>query len=157
MQETIFEFTEPTIGKKLWNIRHQVGSMLVFEFGKPTEDGDGEYHYWINCCHWWLQQGTEHDFEDIVCSNSSKKNIAAKIGILEGKKLLNINYLPENGTTYFDFEDNLFLTTSPYGIRERFGDYSVEDDPTEQWYLFKDDKVLSVLDDGTYTIKNASE
>ncbi len=147
MQQTLQEFTEQTIGKKVWNIRQQLTSMVVFELGKKMKDGDGEYHYWVNCCNWWLKQGKGKEFEDIVNSESSSENIAKKITVLEGKKLLNINFNPENASTFFDFEDDLFLEMSPYGNNQLL----------PQWYLFKAHEVLEVRSDGTYLIKDPDE
>ena len=147
MQQTLQEFINPSIGEKLWNVRQQLTSMLKFELGKKIEEDYGEYHYWVSCCNWWLKQGKGNEFEDIVNSESSSTNIAEKMSILEGKKLLNINFNPENASTFFDFEDDLFLEMSPYGNKQVM----------EQWYLFKHKEVLEVRSDGTYLIKDPNE
>lgn len=121
--------------------------------GKKASADQGEYHYWINCCHWWLHRGSTSDYEDIVNSESNKKNISEKLAILEGKKLLNIQFKTENASTFMDFEDGLFLRLAPYGKNE------FDDVPgaVEQWFIFNGDKILHVFSDGTASVETVIE
>jgi hypothetical protein len=153
MQNIIDDFTRPSFGQPIWHVRHEIGSMIKFEVGNKIEKDRGEYHYWINCCHWWLHRGEQADYEDIVCSESSKKNIAEKLTILEGKKLLNILFKPEDASTFIDFEDGLHLSLSPYGKNE----YDDEPNKVEQWFTFHDDQILQVITDGTVSVITESK
>lgn len=120
-QDILVDFSQPSIGQKVWQVCHQLGSMIKFEVGEKVGDEQDEFHFWISCCHWWLHQGEKSDFEDIVCSESNKQKISEKLAILEGKKLLNIHFNPADASTFMDFEDNLFLQLSPYDKNE-YGD-----------------------------------
>ncbi|MEP7167563.1 MAG: hypothetical protein ABI758_06705 [Candidatus Woesebacteria bacterium] len=145
MEKIIKTFINSALNQKIWNSRHKLGSMIAFEVGKEIEEGRGEYHFWLENCHWWLQQGTGKDFEDIVNSESSQDAIASKIKILDGKKPLNVQFKTDNSSTIFDFEDNLFLKIAPYK-----GETIVE-----QWYAFTPQVILTVKSDGTAKVKNA--
>lgn len=155
MQKIIDDFSQPSLGQKIWHVRHQIGSMIKFETGTQIAEGRGEYHYWINCCHWWLHRGgaSDSDYEDIVNSESNKKNISEKLAILEGKKLLNIHFKSEDASTLMEFEDGLFLRLAPYGMDE-FGD---EPGDVGQWFIFHDDQILHVFADGTVSVETATE
>lgn len=134
MEKEIKDFTNQALKQKLWNVRRKIRSMLVFEVGEEVEKNRGEYHFWINCSHWWLQRGEGSDFVDIVNSESSQKVIDEKIEMLTGKKLLHIQYDSKTYSTIFDFENDYFLRVAPYGNGKQ----------QEQWYVFKSEEVLKV-------------
>jgi len=145
-KKTLKALFEPIIGQKLWGIRENIGSSIKFEFGKEIEEGRGEYHFWIFCAHWWLERGSTKTYQDIVHSSSSQENIKEKIKILEGKKLLNVEFDLESGNTFFDFDDDLFLETASYS----------GSDPGPQWELFTPTYVLSVGANGQYEYENVT-
>lgn len=126
------------IGKKVWNARETLG--IKFELGTEIENGQGEFHFWISTSHWWLQQGTGSDFEDIVHSESSEKNLNEKIKILDGKRLVSVGFHKESLGITFDFDDGLFLRVAPYGGKKLW----------EQFQMFTSKEIISVMSDGTY-------
>jgi hypothetical protein len=147
MEKSIQSFLAKTINERVWNIRQRIGSMLVFEIGEQIEDGRGAYHFVLESCHWWLQQGKDSAFVDIVNSESSKENIISKISILNGKKLLHIHYNEKIASTIFDFDDDLFLRVAPYGNVKII----------EQWLVFTKDQILKVMSDASVTVKSSEE
>lgn len=143
-QQTIQEFIYPTLNQKVWNVRQLLKTTIYFEIGEKVEENHGEYHYSVDNCHWWLKQGKGKNYEDIVSSGSSEENIGKKISILEGKKLLSIQFDPEYAVTFFDFEDDLFLETSPTRDKE----------PSTEWYVITEQEIIEVMTDGTYSIQD---
>lgn len=141
-QPTIQEFIHASLNQGVWNVRQLLTTTIYFEIGRKTEEDRGEYHYSVDNCHWWLKKGKGKNYEDIVSSGSSEDNIGKKISILEGKKLLSIQFDPEYAITFFDFEDDLFLEMCP--MREK--------EPSAQWYLMTGQEMLEVMSDGTYSI-----
>lgn len=147
METTVQNFIANAINKPLWNVRRRVGSMLLFETGEKVDEGLGGFHFWVNCGHWWLQQGEGKDFQDIVHSENSKTNMDERILILNGKKLLNIQLNKENNSIIFDFEEDIFLRIAPYG----------NDIVRDLLYVFTPTEVLSVSSDGNVQIKPSEE
>lgn len=76
-------------------------------------------------------------------SESNKENIEKKVQILNGKKLVGVEYHDDGFTTFFDFEDDLFLHISPYGVDKK-------DQP--QWQMFTEKEIFTLQQDGTYRI-----
>lgn len=142
MNSAFSDFVQPALGKSIWLVRHRVGSMIILDLGKKIEEDFGEYHLWIDCCHWWLQQGRDDTFSDIVTSESNKSAIEQKIQILLGKSILSIELNEQTANTFIDFEQDLFLRMTPYAGKIR-----------EQWHLFAKNEVLTAFSDGSVTIK----
>jgi len=140
--DKVKELLKSVIGLKLWNARQTVG--IKFELGKEVEKGRSEYHFWIFCSHWWLKKGKGRDCEDIVNSESNKNNIEKKVKILNDKKLIEVEYHEDGKTTFFDFEDDMFLHVAPYGSDK-------EDQP--QWQLFTDNEIVTLQQDGDYRVE----
>lgn len=134
----IQEVLHPAVGMPIWNARETMG--IKFEMGKEREKGRGEFGFWIFCSHWWLQKGKGTNFEDIVNSESTKEHIEERVKVLNGKKLLAVEYHEENYTTFFDFEDDLFLHIAPYGTDQK---------DQEQWMFFSPDQITTLSADGT--------
>ncbi|MDQ3008833.1 MAG: hypothetical protein M3Q81_04530 [bacterium] len=121
----------------IWAAHETVG--IKFEMGNNLEENRGEYHFWVSTSHWWLEQGSNREFEDIVHSESSLFNIDKKIAILNGKKLIDVEYYKEHNGIVFVFDDDLFLRVSPHAGKVR-----------DLFQLFTKDEIVSVQSDGTY-------
>ncbi len=139
--DIIKESLRPAVGLKIWNAHETMG--IKFELGKEVEKGQGEFHFWIFCSYWWLKKGKGRDFENVVNSESNKDAIEKKVKILNGKKLIGVEYHDDGLTTFFDFEDDLFLHVAPYGTDKK-------DRP--QWQLFTEKQIITLQQDGTYRV-----
>lgn len=139
---TVKDLLSPVISLPAWNARETLG--IKFELGEISETGRGTYGFWIFCSHWWLKRGMGTNFIDIVNSESSKDNIEKKIKVLNGKKLIGVEYHDDGLTTFFDFEDDLFLHISPYGKEET---------NREQWMFFTPERIISLLSNGSLSVE----
>ncbi len=151
----------PVIGLPAWNAKKGHGSMLTFEFGKPsleirdpikastgasaeikarlarrTVTPRGEWHLWIYCCNWrCIAQGIE-----IARSDSADAEIAAAATELDGQRLLAVSVEPLEGRSTFKFDLGGLLETWP-------GD----DSEDEQWFVYcESGEVFAYRADGHY-------
>jgi hypothetical protein len=144
-------------GIPCWNVKQGWGSFLTFEFGNPSLDigqvrslkpSDpksplrrlvtvrGEWHLWIYCCGWRINQ----DQEVLAEWESKKEEIAAACQALHGQAISDFQFCPSKGTSRFVFDLGGLLQTGPY-----------EEDLREQWMLFcPDGNVLTYRSDGAF-------
>jgi hypothetical protein len=141
------------LGLPAWGVRQGHGSFLTFEFGEPklevterqSAEKDlrrsayvhGEWHLWIDCCHWRaLQHG-----EQLAWSEDTEVLIRRAIATLNGQKLLSLSVLPDEGRSTFKFDLGGSLETWPYG-----------GDPTEeQWTILTEAEAFTYRADGSYS------
>ncbi len=123
-------------GKEAWGADLGYGSFLTVEFGQPVKTDPkssrkyGEWNLWLYGCAWRIEQtgsvlaGCEDEREDIK----------AVVGILNGKKLVKIEFGPVAFDTVFRFEDNLDIRT-----------FQIYRGDMENWFFyFPEHKVLSI-------------
>jgi hypothetical protein len=141
-------------GLPCWNVRQGYGSFLTFEFGQPCLEIRepildsprssqrrrlvtvlGEYHLWIEQCHWSV---SEHQ-EQLAHSESESSVISRALDHLDGSILRTVRLVPDRGECAFDFE---FDTSARL---KRYAD-ATPDDPI--WHLYSNDLVLSYLSSG---------
>lgn len=136
-QNKLRQLLSKAMNLPIWGAHETIG--IKFEMGKELEENRGEYHFWISTAHWWLEQGKNRDFEDIVHSESSLANIDKKIAIINGKRLIDVEYHQEHNGVVFVFDDDIFLRISPQAGKIR-----------DLFQLFTEKEVISVQSDGTY-------
>lgn len=86
------------LGKKAWGVSLGEGSFITIEFGNPVpseseEDKKrihGEWHLWIYCCSWRLEQGEEI----LTASEDSQSKLEEAFKKLEGLTLYSVELLP---------------------------------------------------------------
>ena len=140
------ELLAEALGHEVWGAHETMG--IKFELGKKVEEGRGEFHIWVFCSHWWLQQGDSKHFEDIVNSESDKDNVEKKVHALNNKKLVSVEFHEDSFGMVFDFEDGLFLRVLPYG----------NDKPdAPQIQIHQGIKTLVVQADGKYRVEEPKE
>lgn len=128
------------IEKKAWNVSLGHGSFITLEFGKPClPEGNeakihGEWHLWIYCCAWRLEQ----ENEVIAASEDPRSKLKESIKKLDGLILKSIDLFSPAFDTLFIFEKQTFLRLFPI--------YSQE---YEHWMLFTPDKNVLTIGPGT--------
>lgn len=139
-QDVLKELLIDAMNKPVWGARETIG--IKFEMGEKVDDQRGEYHFWVSTSHWWLQQGSTREFEDIVSSESSLKNIDKKIAILNGKHLIDVEFHQSNNGVVLVFDEDLFLKILPSSGKVR-----------DLFQLFTEDKIIYIQSDGMYQIE----
>ncbi|MDQ3008216.1 MAG: hypothetical protein M3Q81_01315 [bacterium] len=145
--EILQTITKASLNQNVWQVTDSIGSSFKLEVGTKVEKERGEFHFWIYSAHWWLQQGKNKEFNDIVNSESNPEKIKTEIKILKGQKILHIEYNKELAATIFDFENDLFLRIAPYGF----------DSTRKQWQLFTPTEIFSVNSNGTYSTQDLNK
>ena len=147
-------FIRPMLKLPAWGVKRGYGSFLTFEFGQPTLKVDerhspenglrrtacvlGQWHLWINCCHWRVLQGGKLLAESEDVSQAIDRATAT----LDAQKLIALSVAPGHGRSTFTFDLGGSLETLPYG-----------DDPTdEQWTISTDIQTFSYRADGHYAL-----
>jgi hypothetical protein len=173
---SIVSHFEPICGKPCWEVKQGHGSFLTLEFGTPKlfvgEVRErprkrrlvkiwksvsprqvfvhGEWHLWIYCCEWKLTLGLGRLAN--VHSESSKRQIAAALRILNGQDLTKVSINPKAGSSIFEFDLGGKLTT------KRKKDLNTVGEPYENWMLFEPSgHVLTYRADGKYSWHRADE
>lgn len=136
-QQKLRELLSDVMHKPVWGARETIG--IKFEMGDKLDDQRGEYHFWVSTSHWWLQQGSEQKFADVVHSESSKTDIAKKIAILNGKQLLDVEFHSDTNGVVLVFDEGFFLRIAPYSGQVR-----------DLFQLFTKNEIVSIQSDGTY-------
>ena len=125
------------LGLPAWNVKQGHGSFLTLEFGEPKlemnerhppEQGTrrsahvhGQRHLWIYCCHWRvLQNGTQ-----LAWSEDANDVIGRATATMNGRKLLDLSVVADDGRSTFTFDLGGSLETWPYG----------DDATDEQWMI----------------------
>lgn len=128
------------IGKKAWNVSLGEGSFITIEFGKPCLSAEnatkihGEWHLWIYCCAWRLEQ----ENEVIAASEDPRSKLEEAIKKLEGLRIQSIDLFSPAFDTLLTFEQQTFLRLFPI--------YSEE---YEHWMLFTPDENVLTIGPGT--------
>jgi hypothetical protein len=138
LSKQIADTFRPILGLHAWQVKKGVGSFLTLEFGEPHLVIDepaasrpnrriatirGDWHLWIYCCGWTIDQGGEQ------LAHNEAKDAAIMKGTaqLDGQRLERLWLEPGTVITHFEFDLGVVLTTFPYN-----------DDPEdEQWMLYE--------------------
>jgi len=133
--------------RPLWNAKKGRGSFLIFEVGEKVERNgvvQGEYSFWIYCCHWRLNNG------DILAANSEspEKKIETAVSILAGHSLVSVRI--EVSEAIWEFTDGIRLHTRPYSAHQ--------DPPEDQWVVFfPDNHSVTFLSNGELLLESPDE
>lgn len=137
-----FEFGQPNLKIEeprtaTWNIGNGIKKKIKTRNALVR----GEWHLWIDCCHWYLDLlGMPR-----IVDSSSDKQIEEAIKILDGQKLTSVDIDRTTRTTKFQFDLGGLLSTAPYEQSDSDGE------PYECWMLFlPDGNVVGYRADGTY-------
>ena len=133
--DAIKEIIKPLIGHKSWNVKLGVGSFLTMEFGDPISaphlKKHGEWHLWIYCCGWYL----ENPKGSFIGSEDPRDILKQEITVLDGHRLEEVVISPIAFETNFVFDYGLVLHTFPLNFI----------DPCEYWKLFTPNGKVLVL------------
>lgn len=139
-------YISPMLGKKAWGVSLGQGSFITLEFGTPVlpeeEQGKihGEWHLWIYCCCWRLEQGEEV----LAASEDAPSKLEEAIKKLEGLALGSVEILPPAWDTILNFEQQVILRL-----------FSIYSEDYEHWMLFMPDGNVINIGPGTdWSIKN---
>lgn len=131
---TVTELFAPLIGRSCWQVRRGHGSFVTIEFGEPRlvirEPRDvhvdapkevarafskrritivGQWHLWIQFCHWKLTVGVK----SITDADLDKDAIDAALDELDGQNLVLVSQNPTDATCELRFEMGATLTMFP--------------------------------------------
>jgi hypothetical protein len=133
--DAINEIIKPLIGHKSWNVKLGVGSFLTMEFGVPIpaphQKIHGEWHLWIYCCGWYL----ENPKGRFIGSEDPRETLKQEITVIEGHRLEEVVISPIAFETNFIFDHGLVLHTFPLNFI----------DQCEYWKLFTPDGKVLIL------------
>lgn len=136
------------LGKKTWGVSLGEGSFITMEFGNPilqtkeNEQIHGEWHLWVYCCCWRLEQG-EHI---LAASEDSRPKLEKAVQILEGLSLNSVELLAPAWDTIFSFEKQVILRL-----------FSVYSQDYEHWILFAPNGNVITVGPGTnWSLKKSS-
>jgi hypothetical protein len=173
---SIISHFEPIYGKPCWQVKQGHGSFLTLEFGTPelfeSEVRErprnrqrmktwkliaprqvyvhGNWHLWIYCCEWKLTLGLGREAK--IHNESSRKQIASALHILNGQKLTKVSINAKTGSSVFEFDLGGRLTT------KRRKKLNEDGEPDENWMLFEPSgHVLTYRADGKYSWHRSDE
>lgn len=122
----INQIIQPLLGNNAWGVKLGIGSFITMEFGAPiikrSKRIHGEWHLWIYCCGWYLEN-QNHIF---IGSEDPREILKSEVTVLEGHCLENIIISPPAFETNFMFSNGKVLHTFPLTFI----------DPCEYWKLF---------------------
>jgi len=134
-------YINPMLGKKAWGVSLGEGSFITIEFGIPVpseEDQEqihGEWHLWIYCCSWRLEQGEEI----LAASEDSQSKLEEAVKTLECLTLYSVELLPPAWDTILNFEQQVILRL-----------FSVYSEDYEHWILFTPNGDVINIGPGTH-------
>lgn len=114
------------VGLKAWNASLGVGSFITCEFGKalpPNQEGviHGEWHLWVYCCSWRLEQAGSM----LVSSEDPPEILKKAVERLNNLKLLLLEITSPTGDAVFNFEQEISLKL-----------FSIYSNEYESWMVF---------------------
>jgi hypothetical protein len=131
----INKIIQPLMGNEAWGVKLGVGSFITMEFGAPVTKSakyvHGEWHLWIYCCGWYLEN-PNHIF---IGSEDPRDILKSEVTVLEGLRLENILISPIAFETNFLFSNGKVLHTFPLNFI----------DPCEYWKLFTPNGKVLIL------------
>lgn len=131
----INQIIHPLLGYEAWGVKLGIGSFITMEFGTPvikrSKKIHGEWHLWIYCCGWYL----ENQNRSFIGSEDPREILKSEVTVLEGQRLENIVISPIALETNFRFSNGKVLHTFPLNFI----------DPCEYWKLFTPTRKVLIL------------
>jgi hypothetical protein len=114
--EHVKAYVQPAIGEVAWNVALGTGSFLTIELGVPSAEGSvvsenrhGIYHFWVYCCAWRIET-----LDDVLAySEDDRSRLEKVVGVLEGKRLEQVEIHFPSGDTVLHFSGRLILRLMP--------------------------------------------
>ncbi len=137
------------LGKNAWGVSIGHGSFLTLEFGQPVPINEqppmiqGEWHLWIYCCVWRLEEGDKI----LAASEDDRDKLKLAVQRLENLALQSIDLISSSWDLVLTFEHQVVLRT--------FAIYSEE---YQNWMLFTpDSNVLTAGPGSSWIYESRSE
>jgi hypothetical protein len=133
-----------TYGLTAWGTKLGYGSSLTVELGDPVTPGTerGLYHLWIYLAVWRIEDGSTV----LAGSEDDHDELAAKVTVLDGRKLVSITVEHPSLSARFEFEGGLVLVT--------FSVYSADED---HWMIFRPNGTVLAMGPGSTWSVEASD
>jgi hypothetical protein len=143
--EKFYKISHEIVGRQAWGVKAGMGSFLTMEFGsrikKPDADERGEWHFWVYCCSWRIEQN-EHI---VLGCEDSKVKIEAFLHKFEKSTLESFEVTLPGLDAILKFDTGLTLKL-----------FTINTEDEDQWMLFTpNDKVLVVGPSGMWTYEDA--
>ncbi len=118
------------LGKNAWGVSIGHGSFLTLEFGQPlpltdqSEKVHGEWHLWIFCCVWRLEEGDTI----LAASEDDRDKLKLAVRRLENLVLQSIDLISSTFDLVLTFEHQVVLRT-----------FAIHSEEYENWKLYTPD------------------